>query len=579
MSVKKGARSLLEIAKDAAHRQVRQATGGTKYILLTNDKPASYQPLPAEKILSAINNVDISGAHKNEKQTLAIVQSLIQSDERSGADLYYYSDFQKSSFSAAPEIALLKNIHFHGVPVQAEASQNIYIDTAYLNSPVLQTGQSNQIIVHTRNAGKAPKDMPVLQLSVNGQVKSAASLSFADKNESIDTLSFQVNDANWQRVILTINDAAIKFDDSFRIAARSTPNLSILVINQDQPNPYIQAAFRAYNGFRLTQSDVNNIPKDWSNYNLVILNGFTNINQDLGKQIDNALQLGESICLFPGKTNNISLLNEGLRPSADISFTGIDTAAQVASSLQQGNDLVKGLFEKIPENVMLPTANWHYIISSGLSANQQAIISFRNGDPFLASYKPSRGQLYICATAADLQSGNFPGSYFFAPFLYQMAMQSHSSDIYALTSGRKQAAYLPLKNASERDMVHLYGDGIDVIPPQSPEGAGLNVFADESVQQPGFYVLATKNRDTSVIALNADRNESEPEIWGISSLKDQWKGANISWLNITDSGSLKGNDGDGFPLWKVCVILALVMLTAETFLLAGSLRKQTVATQ
>ena len=151
-----------------------------------------------------------------------------------------------------------------------------------------------------------------------------------------------------------------------------------------------------------------------------------------------AMQQGQSICIFPGKTSNLQALNDGLKQVGDIRITGTDTAVQTASSIQQGSALVRDLFEKIPENVQLPVANWHYIISAGLSANQQSVLSFRNGDPLLALYTPSRGQLYICATAADLQSGNFPGSYFFTPFLYQMAMQSSSSSIYAITLGAQQ---------------------------------------------------------------------------------------------------------------------------------------------
>jgi len=41
----------------------------------------------------------------------------------------------------------------------------------------------------------------------------------------------------------------------------------------------------------------------------------------------------------------------------------------------------------------------------------------------------------------------------------------------------------------------------------------------------------------------------------------------VKWLSITDSGGIAQND-NSFPLWKVCIILAIVMLAAETFLLA-----------
>jgi len=569
MSIKKGARSMLDIARVAARRQVQHAPPGTRFVLLTNDKPFGYRSEPAEKVFGEINTTDITASAKTVDQVLTTAQSIMENEAAGNADLYYYSDFQQSAFPARPDNELMKGITFHALPVQADDAQDIYIDTAYLTTPVLQTGTNNYLVVHTHMTGKAPTENPVLNLLINGQVKSAASLGLADKKESVDTLSFQVNDGKWQEIELRINDAGMRYDDTFRIAARSSPNLSVLVLNEGQPNPYIQAAFRAYNGFRLNQADLASAPKEWKEYNLVILNGVSRIDEPLGKTLNEALQQGQSICIFPGRTNNLQALNEGLRLVGDIQVTGIDTAVQTASGLQQGSTLVKDLFERIPDNVQLPVANWHYVISAGLSANQQSVLSFRNGDPLLALYTPSRGQLYICATSADLQSGNFPGSYFFTPFLYQMAMQSGSSSIYAITLGAQQPVYVALSNMAERSTMHIYGNGIDIIPPQRPNGAGLDVFADQVVQQPGFYSLAAPGTDTTRLALNPDKKESRLDFRDINALKKEWKGDNIKWLDITESGSISANDtGGDFPLWKVCVILALVMLAVETFLLA-----------
>ncbi len=569
MSVKKGGQSMLDMAKDAARKQLRHAAPGTRFVLLTNDKPGSYHSEPADKVFAEINATDLSASAKTVDQVLANAQSIMENEGKTGADLYYYSDFQQSAFPAQPDKGLMKNITFYGVPVQTDEAQDIYIDTAYLTTPVLQTGKSNYIIVHTHCTGKPPKENPVLNLAINGQVKSAASLNFSDKAESFDTLNFQVNNANWQKITLTINDPSVRFDDTFRITARSSPNLSVLALNEGQPNTYIQAAFRAYNGFRLNQAEAASAPKDWKEYNLVILNGITRVDDALGKTINDALQSGQSICIFPGKTSNLQQLNDGLKLAGDLRITGVDTVPQTASSIQQGSALVKDLFDKIPENVQLPVANWHYIISAGLSANQQSVLSFRNGDPLLARYMPSKGQLYICATSADLQSGNFPGSYFFTPFLYEMAMQSSSSSVYAITGGTQQAIYLPLSNASERNMVHVYGKDMDIIPSQRPDGAGLDVFIDQAVQQPGFYALSTAGgSDTTQIALNQNKSESLLDFRDINALKSEWKGDNIKWMSVVDGGGITNSGGGSFPLWKVCVLLALLMLGLETFLLA-----------
>lgn len=578
MSVRKGARSLLEIARDAARKQVESAPAGTRFLLLTNDKPISYEPLPADKVLTALNHIDGSPAVRTNTQQLALVQSILQSGNATTADVYYYSDFQRNAFVARPDAALLKGITLHAIAVQAPAPANIYIDTAYLTTPALQSGQPAQLIVRSSLVGKAPAETPVLQLNINGQVKSAASLVFNEQKVSIDTLGFSVNDAGWQHITLSINDAAVRFDDTFRIAARSAPSLSVLLLNEGATNPYIQAAFRSYSGFRLVQEDAGNAPADWKDYNLVIFNGITRLDEATGKRIGEALQKGQSICIFPGRTRDMEGLNTALRYTGDIRFTGVDTAAQAATTLQQGSDLVKDLFERIPDNVQLPVANWHYLLQSGLTANRQAVLSFRNGDPFFAKYTPSRGALYLCATSADLEGGNFPSSYFFVPFLYQMAMQGTTGNIYALTVGARQSAFLPVVNAGERNMIHLYGTGVDIIPPQRAAAGGVDVFVDAAVQQPAFYRLAAAGGDSAVIALNAGRAESLLETWDIKVLKKEWAGKEATWQTADEYSAVAGRSTGAFPLWKVCVILALLLLAAETWLLANQRSTKTAPT-
>jgi Aerotolerance regulator N-terminal len=566
MSARHGSASMLDMAREWARKRVAHAAPGTRFLLLTNDRPASYRPQAADKVYAAITGTEVSAASRSVDQVLALAQSMLPPG--TDADLYYYSDFQQSAFPAPPGKDLMKHIAFYGMPVQTDEGQDIYIDTAYLTTPVLETGKTNYIVARVKLQGSAPKESPVLNLSINGQVKSAATLAFNDRNESMDTLGFQVNNASWQDMTLTVNDGGMRFDDTFRVTARSSPDLSVLVLTEGQPNAYIQAAFRAYNGFRLNQVDVATAPAEWKDYNLVILNGVTHIDAALGKAMNAALQAGQTICIFPGRTTNLQALNDGLKEAGDIRLAAVDTAAQTAGSLQQGSPLVRDLFEQIPDNVQLPVANWHYVVAAGLSANQQSVLSFRNGDPFLACYTPSAGKLYLCATGADLPSGNFPGSYFFTPFLYEMAIQSGSSSVYAITAGGQQPVYLPLAHAAGRNTIHVYAPGMDVIPPQRPSGAGVDVFVGQVVQRPGFYALGAEGGDTTQVALNQSKDESLLQFRDIAALKQQWKGDNIHWPDPTGGSGAAGGEGGSFPLWKVCVLLAVVMLGVETFLLA-----------
>src|SRR6202041_2335312 len=85
MSARKGARSVLDIAKEAARKQVQHAAPGTKFILLTNDKPASYRAEPSGKVYQEINATEVSSAAKTVNQVLATAQSTLQNEGNRGA--------------------------------------------------------------------------------------------------------------------------------------------------------------------------------------------------------------------------------------------------------------------------------------------------------------------------------------------------------------------------------------------------------------------------------------------------------------------------------------------------------------
>ena len=115
--------------------------------------------------------------------------------------------------------------------------------------------------------------------------------------------------------------------------------------------------------------------------------------------------------------------------------------------------------------------------------------------------------------------------------------------------------------------MHIYGKSSDIIPPQRPDAAGVDVFVDQAVQQPGFYALGSAaGGDTTLLALNQDKQESQLNFRDIADLKKTWKGDSIHWLSITDSGGIT-DSGSSFPLWKICIFLAVLMLAAETVML------------
>lgn len=568
MSLRQGQRSMFEIAQEKAIQLIQKSSG--KFLILTNDKPVSYKPLSAQKAIEMVQRLTISSGNKKSAQVLTELKSMMQDAASSTVDLYYLSDFQQNQFEAKPQDAALAGVRFFGVQIKQPDIPNVRIDTAYFESPILQVGQSNRLIVHTSTSGDLEQEMPVLQLQVDNQVKSAAKLDFTTIAQRIDTLVFQSNALGWQKILLSVNDRYFHADDSFIIAARSSAELSVLLINESVPNVYLQSALRSYPGFRVKEQSSQAPLTVGDGYHLVLLNGLKQMNNNVAQFITEALQKGQNVCIFPDPALDIAAFNQRFANIAEIQLKLVDTTAQTIASMQAEHPLIREMFESLPDNVQLPSVQLHFPIQSGLNAQQQSVFSFRNGDAFLASFPLYKGQLFLCATPILPQYGNFQSSYFFVPFLYQMATQAKGFQIFALTSGQKTPVMVAVPDGGgQQSLLHIRAVDLDLVPAQRPEGMGIQ-FSVPNLPF-GFYTVSTGGKDSTLIALNTSRAESQLQTWSISALKNNWSGEDIRWQQVEFSDRVKlASEQSAFPLWKLCAILALAMLCLETWMLSRS---------
>lgn len=566
MSLRNGHKCLFESAKENALKLIAASSG--KFLILSNDAPYSYQAINKQQAINAVQQLQLSAHQKNSTEVLSEVQGLLQDKAGENAVLYYISDFQRYGFNSTSSANLLQHIEFNGVKIQQTEAANIYIDTAYFESPMLQTEQSNRLIVRCRYYGNKPKEQHVLQLYVNGELKSAATPNFDKSNEHTDTLSFQINKPEWQHISLCLNDQQVHFDDTFLIAAKPNAALSVLWLNEGPKNIYIQAALKSYSGFKVNEITGHQLPQATNPYNLILLNGLKDIDANLAKNILQAVQNGQNVCLFLDTHAPLSSLNQGLKQILDIEVVGLDTQAQQVNYIQTEHRLVKDMFEHMPDNVQLPFSKRHISIKAGLNANQQSIFSFSNGDPFFAAYPIGKGQLFIGTSNPDPAEGNFQSSYFFVPFLYQMAQLAKGNFIYAISSEQKGPIYIEGNNGDAQNLLHIQGNGLDVIPAQKAEGMGVHISLNAIKLPTGFYTIKHHASDSSIIAVNQSRNESQLSVWSLSELKKNWSGQQIKWQETDNEHlAIQANKISAFPLWKLCAILALVILGFESYLL------------
>ncbi|WP_162902825.1 BatA domain-containing protein [Taibaiella koreensis] len=574
MTISEGQESLLQQAKKKARQLIASSDNTARFLLLSNDKMAATRPMLRSEALQALNDIHPVARVASLRQVMNSIIAAQSNEGKEPWNIYLFSDLQQSTLDAGDKLPLPANATLYCYPLEASKVANLYIDTAYFLSPNLDTRQSNPLVVRVKQSGASVEKGSNLSVTVGGQVRAVSAIAMKEDEDWVDTLPLQLNGAGWQEISLSLQDHPLSFDDTFRIAARTSPELSVLIVGDGAVNPYLQAAFRTYQGIKIQQEPAGAVNKaQWPQYSLIILQNLSQITPGIQDAVKEALQRGQNILLFPGNVSGVDQFNQGLKAWGDISFGKEDTTRQQVVSLQQAHPLLQDVFEKVPDNIQLPVTAKRYPVTASVAANQQALMSFRDGKPFLAQYALMQGKLYLCASPLDDRSSNFALSYFFVPVLYKMAVQGSGGNMYARSVGSSAPLWLPVSGADDRKVWHLARPGFDAIPSQRPSGIGVELFLNNTARDAGFYRLYNEaSKDTVLVGLNALRSESQ--LGGIShaALERTLAPARVRWLDEQSVGRQGWRQAqDPFPLWKICVIVALCCLAGESFLL---LRKQ-----
>lgn len=116
----------------------------------------------------------------------------------------------------------------------------------------------------------------------------------------IDTLNFTVNESNWQRGELFIQDYPVTFDDIFYFTYKPVAQIPVLTINGNNANAYLTSLFSGTDVFAYTQQQANQLNvSELDGFNLVVLNEVKSISSGLSEMLVKAVNNGTSVVVIP----------------------------------------------------------------------------------------------------------------------------------------------------------------------------------------------------------------------------------------------------------------------------------------
>jgi len=560
---------LIDIAKSKAEEIFQQHNKESNFYLITNDFSAKHnRAFSGVEFPKVLQNIKISADHRSFSSIYSRLQSLTNEQ----AQLYLLTDMQKSTLNIEDLALLDSNFNALIIPLSSAANNNLYIDSCWTNSPIIQQGKPIEILARLTNRSDVELNNIPAFLHVNSQQKAISNFSILP-NESIEiAFKFTPSTSGFKVCEISLQDYPISFDDNFYFSFKILDKIKVLSIYNQKPNFAIQTLYKNDDAFSFESVNFEQIKYEAiKNQQLLILDGLSNISSGLLQTIETFVKEGGSIAIFPNNEMSQADYKQLCNLLKIDEYQSMDTARQKVNKIAYKHKIFDGVFEKQEDKLNLPIVSKHYKISSKYNTNNQTIFSLEMGNDFLSNYNYNGANIYLFTSPLNKESSNFSNHALFVPVMYNMALMSTKKSALFYRIGKKQYFDAPAK-VSREHIYHLQSEKFDIIPTEKYVAGKRKLYLHDQLKEAGNYKLTANNEIKDVVAFNYKKAESDPSLYSINEVEEILNRKNIN--NITINKKVNQQRVDivqqlslGKSYWKLFIVLSLLFFLIETLLI------------
>ncbi len=560
---------LLERAKQRAREIVQAYAVDDEFQVLTNDFEGRHQRMVSrEDALNLIEEIQISPATRELSTVLTRQKNALNTSGIESQTAYLISDFQANVTDLQTFTDTTFEINL--VPLQAVQERNVGIDSAWFEAPVQMVNQTNDLLVSVRNYSTEDADNVRLTIRYEGQTKPVGTMSIPAGSAVTDTVPITILRTGWHTGELGITDYPVQFDDQYYFAFNVAEVVNVLIINEEAPNRYLDAAFAGIPNFKATNQFSRNINySEFPNYQMIVVNEVNAISSGLAAELRQYVNNGGNVLVFPSRQADLNSYRSFLTAFPANELQAFESQERNVGSINTEEFIFRDVYQNRSANLKLPTTQGNFRMGRG--RNEEQLLTYRDGSAFLSKYQIGQGNLYVSAAPLKEDFSNLAQSgEIFIPMLYKMALSSARVKKIAYTIGRDEVIEAEHLTNSTDLVYKLRGEGGEFIPEQRIVGSKVFLGIGNQVLDAGFYDLFL-NQDTILAkyGFNYDRKESALNYLTASQLTND-AGVNMNVIDVMEEAVLTAQieeRSQGIVLWRWCVILALLFLAAEVLLL------------
>lgn len=562
--------SLLQKAKRRTRDIILASSDNDRFQLLTNDFEGKHQRLVSkDDALIFLEEIKSGPAVQPLSKIIAKQSQCFKNAGVGHGIAYLLSDFQRSICDLDSNL-VDSSLAINLVPIQSVEENNVSIDTAYFDSPVLLPGQTHALIYKVSNFGNSPVDNLSTSYSINGQEYPGKPIFIQTGKSKTDTFYIKVPDQSWQKIIIKIKDFPVQFDDSYYMSYKTDQQIDVLVLYSKEIPVILLKALESIPFFKVKSQQQNQI--DYSklgNFRLIILNELADISTGMATELQKATQQACNLFIFP---RPVTALNDNINlvPILNIpQFTNFDTARKLATHANLDSDIFKDVFNPTRDQIKLPTSFGHYTLSGGAPFEQ--IVTFRDGLPMISRIKAGNASVFISASPLDQKFNDLSkNAEIFLPLLFKAAIASERNQNYTFDLSNNPQINLTLQeNINEQDFIVSLVGPETFIPSFRISGKNLIIDLYDQLKTAGIYTINNKEELLAYSAFNDSRRESNLSVIRPEELSLSYGGfcKLINDNNNSDFTSVIKSERSGPFLWWYLLIASFIFLIIESLLI------------
>ena len=553
----------------------------TSLQLVTNDFSAQEQGLSnADKIRDRLTTIELSNTPRTLDAVYRRQQNLISKHQNTGKNqLFWFSDFQKSTAGNIAELKIDTTNQLFLIPVQAVAEKNIYVDSAWLNTPFIRELQNNVLFVKVSNSGAEQARNVVLKLNLDNTQASTASVNVPANGSAIAKFNFNLKGKGFKKGQITFDDFPVTFDNDYFFVLNASPLIKILhIYGQKEIGNYIQNVYDNDSLFSVQSFSVQNVdPGLIKTTDMVVLEGVQQLSGSLPQELLDFVSKGGSLSIIPPGDPLPGSYQSFL---GGLGINGLTTEKPATpnpitlSVPDRNNPFFSDVFEESVRqeiNINLPTASpvWTW------SNSGQLLLSLRNGQTYLNQVSKGRGKVYLFAAPLSPTYGNVAQHAIFVPIMYKIAALSVRPQRTSYTFDENPIT-LNVTNPAPNAVYKLRRGKAVLIPVQRMAGNQLLLEIPNGEQasqglDAGYFELIRDNKMEEIIALNHNHTESKLDYYSPAELRALFAGQkNVQVFDqLNDDAFSKEfqQQNLGTSLWKYFLYAALFFLLVEILLI------------